>query len=118
MDRGTFILLYKAFVRPHLEFAKSVWYPHIKGDIGNIESVQKRATKLVISLKNLSYQEHLIQLKLPTLKYRSLRRDVIEVFKILNKMYGTSVVSNLHFDKSSVIRGNKFKLIKDRFNMI
>ena len=76
--------------------------------------VKKRATKLAISLKNLSHQEHLIQLKLPTLKYRRLRGDVIEVFKILNKIYDTSLVPNLHFDKSFVIRGNKFKLIKDR----
>ena len=68
---------------------------------------------MVISLKNLSYQQCIIQLKLPTLKYRRLRGDVVEVFKILNKMFDTSVVPNLHLDKSSVTRGNKFKLIKD-----
>jgi len=85
LDRGTFILLYKASVRPHLEFANSVWYPHKKGDIDNKEKVQKRATKLVISLKNLSYQEHLIQLKLPNFTLQKDQSDVIEVFKILNK---------------------------------
>jgi len=31
-------------------------------------------------------------------------------------MYDTSVVPNLHFDKFSVTRGNKFTLIKDRFS--
>jgi len=35
---------------------------------GNIEKVQKRATKLIISLKKLPYPERLLQLKLPTLK--------------------------------------------------
>ena len=30
-------------------------------------------------------------------------------------MYDTSVVLNLHYEKSSVTRGNKLKLIKDRF---
>ena len=50
MDRNTFILLYKSLVRPHLEYANSVWSPHMKGVIEDIETIQKRATKLVISL--------------------------------------------------------------------
>jgi len=42
-------------VRPHLEYANAVWCPYKKGDIEIIEKVQKRATKLIISLKHLSY---------------------------------------------------------------
>jgi len=41
-------------VRPHHEYANSVWSPYKKGDVEAIEKVQKRATKLVISLKKLS----------------------------------------------------------------
>jgi len=63
------VLLYKAMVRPHLEYANSVWCLFKKGVIKNIEKVQKRATKLIISLKKLQYLERLRQLKLPTLKY-------------------------------------------------
>jgi len=47
MDEHTFILLYKAMVRPHVEFANSVWYPFKLGDIKEIEKMQKRATKLL-----------------------------------------------------------------------
>ena len=47
MDKSTFVLLYKAMVRPHLKYSNSVWCPFKKGDIENIEKVQKRATKLV-----------------------------------------------------------------------
>jgi len=42
-------------VRPHLEYAMSVWCPYQKKDVTEIEKVQKRATKLIISLKNMSY---------------------------------------------------------------
>jgi len=66
VDKSTFILLYKVMVRPHIEYAHSVWNPFLKGNIENIEKVQKRATKLVISLKHLTYKERLEQLKLPT----------------------------------------------------
>jgi len=49
-------------------------------DITEIEKVHKRATKLTINLKNMSYTDRLLHLKLPTLKYRKLRGDMIEVF--------------------------------------
>ena len=83
MDPRTFILLYKALVRPHVEYANSVWSPYKKGDIEAIEKIQKRATKLVISIRKLPYKERLQPLNLYTLKYRKLRGDMIEVFKIL-----------------------------------
>jgi len=42
VDKNSFILLYKAMVRPHLEYANSVWCPYKKGDIENIENIQKQ----------------------------------------------------------------------------
>ena len=41
MDEHTFILLYKAMVRPHIEFAKSVWCPYKLDDIKEIKKVRK-----------------------------------------------------------------------------
>jgi len=41
MDKNTFTLLYKALVRPHLEYANAVWCSYKKGDIEIIEKVQK-----------------------------------------------------------------------------
>jgi len=51
-------------VRPHFEYANSIWSPYKKGDIEAIEKVQKRATKLVFSLKKLPYKKRLLQLNL------------------------------------------------------
>jgi len=70
LDSKCFVLLYKVTVTPHMEYANSVWCTYKKGDIEIIEKVQKSATKLIISLKKLSYIERLKQLQLPTLKYR------------------------------------------------
>jgi len=41
MDEHTFILLYKAMVRPHVEFANSVWCFFKLGDIKEIEKNPK-----------------------------------------------------------------------------
>ena len=46
VDKNTFILLYKAMVRPHLEYANSVWCPYKKGDIESIEKLQKKSHKV------------------------------------------------------------------------
>jgi len=51
-----------------------------------------RATKLVLTIKHLMYKERLVQLKLPTLKYRRLRGNMIEVFKILTGKHDTNVI--------------------------
>jgi len=95
MNEDTFILglLYKLMVRPHVEFANSVWCPYKINDLKEIEKIQKRATKLVIKLKNKSYIDRLIYLNLPTLKYRRLRGEMIEVFKITHNIYNNNLYS-------------------------
>jgi len=68
LDNKTFSLLFKALVRPHLEYASSVWSPYKKKDINSIENVQRRATRMLPQMKNIEYEERLRKLKLPTLK--------------------------------------------------
>jgi len=48
-----------------------------------LEKVRTCAAKLDISIMNLAYKDRLKRLKLPTLKYRRIRGDMIEVYKIL-----------------------------------
>jgi len=69
-------------VRPHVEFANSIWCPYKIGDSKEIEKIQKRATKLVIKLKNKSYIDRLIYSNLPTLKYRHLRGGRLKFLKL------------------------------------
>jgi len=109
MDEDTFILLYKSMVRPHVEFANSVWCAYKIGDLKKIEKIQKRATNLVIKWKNKSYIDRLIYLNLPALKYRRLRGDMIEVFKITHNIYDT-ITPDLIFNERANTRGNHYKL--------
>ena len=56
-DRRSFAILYKTYIRPHMEFAVQAWNPYLKKDIECLEKIQHRATKLVPELRNLEYRE-------------------------------------------------------------
>jgi hypothetical protein len=83
LDKAQFLNIYKTYVRPHLEYCVQVWSPWFQKDIDCLESVQRRATKMVTGLKQLSYQQRLDCLGLTTLAERRRRGDLLETFKIM-----------------------------------
>ena len=87
LDKDSFSMLYKAIVRPHLEFASCIWNPRFKKTIDMVERVQRRATKLVPEVRDLPYTERLKALGLESLEYRRTRSDLIETFRILNGIH-------------------------------
>jgi len=84
VNRHTEILLklYLSLVRPKLEYCIQAWRPYLKKDIDLLEKVQKRATRMMITEKGLTYEERLKKLGITTLETRRLRGDLIEVLKI------------------------------------
>ena len=87
MTATSFKLLFKALVRPHLEYGAPVWNPATLREINRIEGVQRRATKMLPGMKERSYEERLKAMDLPTLRFRRLRGDLIEAFKICTGLY-------------------------------
>ena len=92
--------LYNSYVRPHLEYCVQAWKPHYRHDINMLESVQRRATKLIPELKSKSYSERLKALDMFSLEYRLLRGDLIEVFKIING------IDKINYKDMFVLRNN------------
>ena len=108
MTLDAHVTLYKALVRSHLEYAEAVWAPYRKEDIENVERVQMRATKMFFGNKNMSYEQRLKKLDLPTLRFRRLRGDMIEVYKLSHGIYDACV--KLRYAPKSVTRGNSLRL--------
>ena len=112
-----FIPLYKALIRPVVEYGNPVWCPYLRKNIDEIEKIQRNYTKNIIGMKKLDYGERLKILKLPSLEYRRIRGDMIEVYKILTNHYDPLTTHTLlTLDNSSNTRGHALKLKKSSFN--
>ena len=57
IEKDSFILLYKSLVRPHVEYGNTIWYPFLRKDIESVEKIQRRATKLIPELNDMTYTE-------------------------------------------------------------
>ena len=104
--------LYTALVRPLLEYCVQVWSPYKKKYINLIEKVQRRATRMVPSLKKLKYNQRLKKMKLPRLYDRRVRGDMIETYKILS---GKEKLNERRLFKRSTFKGryHSMKLYKE-----
>ena len=113
LDEDILPLLFTSMVRPHLEYGNIIWGPHFVGDIKAVERVQKRATRMIPSLKNLSYRKRLEILNLPSLSYRRKRGSMIMIFKIMTKKLNISLD---HFFSLSNFktRGHVYKILKNQ----
>jgi len=113
LDVEGFRIIYKGYIRPHLEYCIQAWSPFLVKDELVLENVQCRATKLVHGFKNFSYEERLQILGLTTLEKRRLRGDLIETYKILTGKEDINYGHLFTLESSDYdFRGHQLKLYK------
>ena len=99
-------------VRPHLEYSNVIWGPFYQGDIRSVETIQRRATKLIPELKDLPYVDRMKNLELPSLMYRRRRGDMIQMYKIINGIVRIDKEKLFSPAKVSYTRGHHGKIFK------
>lgn len=109
------VRLYKALVRPHLDYCIQAWRPHLQKDIDVLEKVQRRATRMIEGLKDLYYEERLKVVRLTTLENRMIRADMLEVFKIVKGLEGLKENNFFVRRGEGRLRGHQYTLIKKSF---
>ena len=116
LDQESFPVLYKSYVRPHMETCVQAWSPYFKKDIDILEKTQRRATKLIPSLKHLPYEERLRKLNLMPLVQRRLRGDLIETFKFMKGINKVHFSRFFQISQGSRTRGHDQKIFKPRLS--
>ena len=111
-NKDSMVSLYKALVRPRLEFCIQAWSPYLRKDIDMIERVQRRATKLIEGYHNFSYEDRLKKTGLILLEKRRVRGDLIQVFKMLKGFDKVDFRIFFEISSNDKTRGHSFKLVK------
>ena len=112
LSPATFKSLFAAHVRPRLEFGGVVAYPCTKAEMGLIERVQRSATRLVVGMRQLSYEHRLFVLGLFPQHYRRLRGDLIWLRKLIRGDCGLDLQALFPLRNDSSKRGHQFTLKK------
>jgi hypothetical protein len=111
VTRGSDFLvkMFTSFCRPKLEFNTCVWSPHHINEIVTVENVQRRFTKRINGLRDLTYPERLVSLGLKSLEYRRIVFDLCMTYSICNRLVDLEF-DNFFIRNLSRTRGHSWKL--------
>jgi len=106
-------LAYFTYVQPIVEYASTVWSPHIKADINKLEMIQRRAARFVLNnySRFASVTRMLDILKWPTLENRRNTAKIIMFYKILHGHVCVEFHNYLHPNRSST-RGHNLRFMQ------
>ena len=82
-----------------------------------LEKVQRRTTKLIPSIANLSYEDRLNELGMFSVRRRFLRDDMIHAFKILLGLTEAEWGEFFKLNVNPSIRGHSMKLKKNQHHL-
>ncbi len=109
-----FLPLYKAFIRPHLEYSIQASSPILSRDCQALGSVQKLAVKFVKGLHHVPYETALQRLQLFSLIRRRIRGDLICMYKIMHGLLDFPFDAGFAAPTHIGLRGHTFKIHKQR----
>ena len=88
ISKSSLMTLYKTFVLPHPEYCAPIWNPCYYKDIETMEKVQRRATKLILSISKLNYESRLGVKQYGSMPYCVLCLSVLQFIAILQYLIG------------------------------
>ena len=101
-------------IRPRLEYAATLWSPSTKKNIRKVERIQRATMRLAPTLSELTYEERLLRLGLPTLEQRRERGDLLAIYRIMKNMEILEREDLLNWETRNT-RGHGRKLRKDNY---
>ena len=104
------LFLLTTHIRPIIEYCSCIWNTGYQGDLILLESVQRRWTKQIESVKNLEYSDRLRELNLYSVRGRLIRADLIQYWKIFNGKSHITASDLFQLAPQSGTRGHCYKI--------
>ena len=117
LDPQDFLIIYKSYIRPHLEYCIQAWSPYLQKYIYCLDSVQRAATRLVRGFRKVPYEDRLPILGLTTLAVRRKRGDLFECYKILSGKENLDPYQFFQRSDTTHLRGHSCKLSVSRCHL-
>jgi len=106
------VKLYISLVRSQLLYCTQIWRPHLLKDCLNIERVQRRATKYMLSDYSSNYKSRLLELKLLPLMYLFELQDILFAIKSIKSPTKQFTITDfISFNTANTRSGSSNKLI-------
>ena len=102
-------------IRPHLDYGVQLWSPYYKMNTNKLKALQRRMTRMIQGIRNLTYKDVLKHLNLHSSERRRVRGDLIKVFKWVKSFNKWDINKVLIVKKQVRTRINCFKLDKFKF---
>ena len=110
LNKDIFLVLYKTYVRPLLEYCQQAFSPYLAKDTNELEKVQRRATKMVKEICDLSYEDRLEKLGLYSLEYRRERGDLILMYQLVWNLIDVDNKQFFSFVTDPKTRGHSLRI--------
>ena len=106
---------FQSYVAPIARYCSQIWSPLLRQDVNAIEKVQRRYTKYLHGMSNLSYDDRLKQLGALSLEQRRQFVDLVFTYKALNGHINCAPEDiGLFRSSSACTRGGSAKLTQRR----
>ena len=90
-DPRFLVRVYRTYVLPILNYGPPVWSPHLRQEVNELESVQRRFTRRLAGLRGYSNGERLRNLSLLSLESQRQMVGYLTIDKIIHKQIGISL---------------------------
>lgn len=116
-DKDFMVTLFKSHIRPLIEFGSTVWNTGYLNDLKLLESTQRRWTKYITGLSDLSYADRLRALNLYSVRGRLIRADLIKCWKIFHNQSSLTPHDIFTLSPITHTRGHRFKVAKPHISI-
>ena len=109
-EESFMVTLFVSHIRPLLDYCSTVWNLGYVGDLQKLERVQRRWTKEIHGLGEVSYGERLRRLGLYSIKGRLFRADLVKTWKAFHSKVDVGLSQVFERVSHPSTRGHQFKL--------